>query len=302
VITGGAGFIGASLANILDNEYEVVCVDNLSTGSWSRCTGNYQKITADLSTMPSHKINELLHGAEYLFHLAAVKLHNAANDYTSIISNNISVSQKLFDSAGRSGLKKVLFTSSLYAYGSMGPDVMRETDSVNPQTLYGASKYFTELNLNLASEIGGFEFVIPRLFFIYGPRQYALGGYKSVIIKNFERIASGKPMEIFGTGEQSLDYVYIDDCVRALRSLMFSNASGIFNISSSIPRSINELANMMLEISEGKGLKFLDADGTKGSIRYGDNQKLLELDPNFLSVPLRSGLERIWEWMKAGNR
>src|ERR1044071_2888380 len=90
-----------------------------------------------------------------------------------------------------------------------------EKDPLRPATIYGISKLCGERLLDHQVQAGRMEGVVLRYFFVYGPRQFAGMGYKSVIMKNFERIIAGEPPVIFGDGKQTLDYVFVDDVVDA---------------------------------------------------------------------------------------
>ena len=112
---------------------------------------------------------------------------------------------------------------------------MAEDDLPKPTTVYGASKVAGEHLLRVAGHENGLAWTVGRLFFIYGPKQYAEGGYKSVIVKNFERIRSAENPVVFGDGKQALDYVYVDDCVEALLAMLAPEHDGrTYNVSISV--------------------------------------------------------------------
>lgn len=298
LVTGGAGFIGSALANHLAKYNSVVALDNLSAGDWSRCDGSYKKLICDLSTISEDELIELLTDCEILFHLAAVKLHNVSNTDYSIINSNILASNKLFRAAGKAGVSRVVFTSSLYANGSLGPTHMTEKDHEMPTTLYGASKLFSESDLRIASKIYGYSFVIPRLFFIYGPKQFATGGYKSVIVRNFQKFQNAEPMEISGTGNQTLDYVYIDDCVTALSLIAELEFEGIVHISSGIGIRVLDLINEMSKVCSNNLIKHVNADWTENSLRVGSNELLGKLTGFVPNTPIAEGLQKTWKALK----
>jgi UDP-glucose 4-epimerase len=296
VITGGAGFIGSALANELSKSYDVFAIDNLSAGSWGRLHEKVTKIELDLSTCSVSELKNLLYGTNYVCHLAAVKLHNVNNAAEMIINSNIKATNNVITAAGEAGVKRMLFTSSLYAYGSMGPRIMKESDVPAPMNVYGASKLIGEEMLRKASEIYGYSYVCPRLFFVYGPGQFAEGGYKSVIVKSCERILNGESAQVNGDGNQSLDYVYITDCVDALMRLLFSTTSGIFNVSTGQAASILQIVETISDFSEKGGFEHADKDWTAGSIRFGDNSRLISETGWDAKIPLEQGLRRTWEY------
>src|SRR5208282_3392702 len=114
------------------------------------------------------------------------------------------------------GVQKVVFTSSLYAYGRMGAPPLTEEEAPTPHTVYGISKLSGEHLCRHFSLLAKIPVVCLRLFFTYGPRQYSGLGYKSVIVKNFDRILNGQNPIVYGNGNQELDYIYVDDVVSAL--------------------------------------------------------------------------------------
>jgi UDP-glucose 4-epimerase len=301
IVTGGAGFIGAALANTLasDKRNSVIAIDNLSTGNWDRVGDEVKKFNIDLTVASSEELQKLFDGADVLYHLAAVKLHNQNNSFDSIVQNNIHATQKVFESAGMAHVKRVVFTSSLYAYGLPSEVPMKETTYLNPLTVYGASKVFGENLLKVNSLKFGYSYATARLFFIYGPNQFAEGGYKSVIVSNFERIKLNLAAKITGDGQQILDYLYIDDCVEALQAMGQGNQSDTFNISSGIGRSILELTKTMLDVSIESEYEFIEPDWTKGTVRIGSNEELKRKLGWMPKVSIQDGLSRTWKSLGA---
>jgi UDP-glucose 4-epimerase len=180
----------------------------------------------------------------------------------------------------------------------MGPLIMDELDLPIPTTLYGASKVMGEGIFRAIDREIGLSWNIARLFFIYGPRQYADGGYKSVILSNFERLMNNESPTIYGDGTQALDYVYIDDCIKALMSLA-SNPTDrqIVNISTGTPVTINELTQTMVLIARSKqDPAYLQADWTEGSVRFGSNSLAQERFRWNASTGLVEGLTKVYEW------
>jgi UDP-glucose 4-epimerase len=291
LITGGAGFIGSSLANNLCKDFDVTAVDNLTAGDWSRINGSIKTVNFDFAKASFQEICDLISGNDYVYHLAAVKLHNEQNSNVSIIENNVSATNALIQACSLNQVKKILFTSSLYAYGHLFLPRIDEATPLDPKTVYGVSKLAGEGLLRAEAEKGGLEYVIARLFFIYGPSQFASGGYKSVIVSNFERLLQGEPAIVNGTGDQVLDYLYIDDCVEYLAGLMNSNFSGCVNVSSGEGISILDLVSQMIETAGSGTIQFAGEDWTSGSTRIGDNTLLLEMFPRMKKIPLKTGLE-----------
>ena len=295
-ISGGAGFIGAALANELHSrgQHAIRLFDNLSTGDWSRLNYEADKNLIDISEAKVEDLIGALSGTEILFHLSAVKLHNEKNSFDELIMHNVIGTQKLLEAAGQAGVKKIVFTSSLYAYGMLDMETFTEELMPFPSTVYGASKLFGEELVSIAAQKYGFEYSIARLFFIYGEKQYSQGGYKSVIISNFERLKSGQPAIVNGDGGQILDYLHVNDCVSALIALSEKTTNDVFNVSSAAPLSINDLTTKMLKIVGRSDLIYAEPDWTQGTRRVGSNKKIHRLTGWAPKITLEDGLGRTW--------
>ncbi len=305
LVTGGAGFIGSHLSRRLldDGARSVIAMDNLRTGSWNNTPTDQRlrRVTADLSLAKTEELSALLDGVDYVFHLAAEK-HNQALDIPErILEVNVGATFRLFAAASAAQVKKVVFTSSLYAAGRLHLPAMREDDLPDPRTVYGISKLTGEHLLRHFASAAELHFAALRLFFVFGPRQFAGSGYKSVIVKNFERILRGEAPVIKGDGEQSLDYVYVDDVVEALiLSLCPEADGGLFNIASGQAVTVSHLTDEMLTVA-GSSLHPAHAapDWTAGTHRVGDNTRAREVLGWSPTVPLREGLHAVYNWMRA---
>lgn len=296
LVTGAAGFIGCHLAERLAADgWTVVGLDNERSGSWDRLRTALERRHADLAALPEEELDELCSGVDVVFHLAAEKYNSSATTPQRVIDVNVSATQRLFAAAGRAGAK-VVFTSSLYAYGSLGPAPMCETDLPAPTTTYGVSKVAGEHLLRVAQRDLDLRWTVARLFFVYGPRQYADGGYKSVIVKNFERLRDGLPPVVFGDGLQALDYVYVGDCVDALVAMAArEHDAEVLNVSTGRAVTVNELTAAMLEVAGADvPVEWGPADWTAGTIRVGSPSLAAERLGWRPATTLEEGLERTW--------
>jgi UDP-glucose 4-epimerase len=138
-----------------------------------------------------------------------------------------------------------------------------------------------------------------RYFFVYGPKQFAGMGYKSVIVKNFERIKEGKQPIVFGDGNQVLDYVFVEDVVEATLLAATSQISGeVFNVGSGVGTSINALTKLMLKVSESsQAPQYEPADWTAGTSRVGKIEKIGKMLNWNSKTSLEEGLRRTWTWI-----
>ena len=257
-----------------------------------------------LGSDPVERLDPVLDAATYLFHLAAEKHNQSKDSPERVIQANITGTHDLFDRAGQAGVRKVVFSSSLYAYGRMHEPAYVETEIPRPHTIYGISKLAGEHLCHHLSLKHGFEWCVLRYLFIYGPKQFAGMGYKSVIMKSIERLLQGQAPVMFGDGQQALDYVYVDDAVEAtLRALereashqrVLNVASGEATTVEALLRTLLEVAGCELELDQGP------ADWTAGSWRVGDPAMAREVLGWTSSTTLRDGLQATLDWVESGR-
>jgi UDP-glucose 4-epimerase len=302
LVTGGAGFIGSHLCNqlIATGKDSVIAVDNLRSGLWSRVNRDVERLDVDINELDESEWINLLSDVDVVYHLAAEKYNSSKSTPEKVIQTNVNATERIARASAIVGVRRLVFTSSLYAYGSMGPKLMTEGDEARPNTLYGASKLMGEGILRSISRELSLSWNVARLFFVYGPKQYASGGYKSVIISNFERIIAGDSPIICGDGRQTLDYVFIEDCINGLVALAESSIdSKIVNIASGIPLSINELTKQMMNISGFKGEPVITSpDWTQGTSRWGSTYEAAHTFGLKCATPIEHGLNSVYEWMR----
>jgi len=300
LVTGGAGFIGRHLVDKLITDHsEVIIIDSGQTGQLASVAKEARLINVDLDSYEINDFMEILHGVDHVFHLAAQKHNTADISPRKMISTNVLSTYNLIIASAKSKVKRFVFTSSLYTYGNLGPRIMNEGDLPKPSTLYGSSKLMGENILRFAEKQYGLNWNVARLFFIYGPGQFAGSGYKSVIVKNFERIRDGMPVIINGDGNQSLDYLYVQDAVEGIKKLANCKIqNNIFNVSSGSLISINDLLLLMKKVS-GKSVESIyeSADWTSGSKRFGDNSLIREKLGWAPTVSMFDGLKKTWNFI-----
>jgi UDP-glucose 4-epimerase len=300
VVTGAAGFIGCHLVErLVEHGWAVRGIDDLRSGDWGRVTVPIERVERDLVSLDSDELVSLLRGADALFHLAAEKHNSSRATPQRTIDVNVSATRRLFEAAARAGVGRVVFASSVYVY-TVGEGPLAETDLPEPTTVYGLTKVAGEHLLRVAARDHGLSWTVARVFFVYGPRQYAEGGYKSVIVKNYERIRRGERPVVFGDGEQALDYVYVDDCVDALLAMLRLEHEGCtYNVASGRAMTVNELTRLMLGAA-GSDLKPLPgpADWTAGTVRIGAPELANRRLGWRATTPIEEGLARVWRWLE----
>ncbi|MBL9022892.1 MAG: NAD-dependent epimerase/dehydratase family protein [Myxococcales bacterium] len=308
VVTGGAGFIGSHLVHELlaRGAEHVTVVDSLRYGDLANL-GSLDRVRLvkhEIGWSDAAELAGAVDGADYVFHLAAEKHNQSKDSPARVIQSNVAGTLSLYELAVRAGVKKIVFSSSLYAYGRYVGGPMVETERCEPRTVYGVSKLTGEHLLAYTGEVSKLPYVVLRYFFIYGPKQFAGMGYKSVIIKSCERLLAGEAPVVFGDGEQALDYVYVDDAVDATIRAMESDVSGeVVNVASGTPVKVKDLVGAIVKAS-GKAIEPTSgpADWTAGSNRYGSPDKAAAVLGFRAKTSLTEGLAKTYAWVAAQGK
>lgn len=306
VVTGGCGFIGSHLVSALGarGARRIVVIDSLRYGKPENLPPGVpvEVVKHDLGFGEVAELERACAGADYLFHLAAEKHNQSKDDPTRVLRANVEGTAALFQAACQAKVKKILFTSSLYAYGRLAGPPMVESETPLPSTVYGISKLTGEHLLAFFGKQYGVDFVSLRYFFVYGPRQFAGTGYKSVIVKSFERLREGASPVVYGDGLQALDYVYVDDAVEATCRALESPLSGeLLNVGSGVATSVKDLVDLMVEVSGRQvPVERGPADWTAGSNRAGNVEKIAKLLGWRATTSLERGLGATLAWLERG--
>jgi UDP-glucose 4-epimerase len=306
-VTGGCGFIGQHLVRALlaRGASRIVVLDSLRFGDPARLQelgSAVAVVRLDLGHDDPAALGAHLEGVDVLFHLAAEK-HNASRaEPLSLLASNVAGTFSLLEAAARARVRKVVFSSSLYAYGRRHAPALQEDEVPRPDTVYGISKLAGEHLLRQAEHTHGLPWVALRYFFVYGPRQYPGLGYKSVIVRNFERLLAGQPAAVRGDGRQALDYVYVDDVVEATLLAMEAEVSGeVLNVGSGRPVEIRTLLESMTGLAHGPRTFFGEpADETAGTFRAAAIARIQERLGWRPRTGLEDGLARTLAWMRQG--
>jgi UDP-glucose 4-epimerase len=308
LITGGLGFIGKNLINYLSRKSNFVigfCDNEFSSNEESNL--NSAKVGNDISELNLNILNQY----DILIHLAAVKKHNAVDNENEhrLIETNINSTYKLFKLASESNIKKVIFSSSLYANGDMYNLNVSEEDTCIPNTIYGTSKLFGEGCLRELSFNSNIKCIALRLYFIYGPGQFSGKGYPSVFLRTMDYLNQNLNPIIVNDGKQILDYLYIDDLCTLINSVIQINIEEdfiIMNASSGkgyeIEYVINEITNQWNKLHSTRLIPVFNGhDFTANTYRSGLNSKALNLYDWKPSTSLQDGISRFIDWYKLSN-
>jgi len=251
LVTGGAGFIGAALANrLVKDGHHVRVIDDLSAGDPSRLDRRVLFTRGDVKDIP--KLWTLLQGVDCVYHLAArVSVPESIlypRDYNDVnVGGTVSVMEAMRDA----GVKRVVLASSGAVYGEQEFQPIKESQRPNPQSPYAVSKIAAEHYVLTIGALWGMETVILRIFNAYGPGQIIPASHPPVIPQFLKQATSGGSIVVFGDGNQTRDFVYIDDVVNAL--VAAATAEGvnrlIINVGSGEETSINELVKKVARVT-----------------------------------------------------
>src|SRR5690606_1162311 len=219
LVTGGAGFIGSHLCDRLVAEgHDVVVYDDFSSGHLDNLAGCIDKIKViDDSILNIGSYNDELDGVERIYHLAAlISGHDSLFEPEQYHKTNIVGLLRLIDVARRLDNVRIVFASSSTVYGNEGNPVKHESQQAAPLSVYALTKYMGEHTLALYQELYDFDWVALRFFNVYGPRQSPDHPYANVTCKFAHAAAHGLGVKLYGDGEQTRDFIYVDDIVDSM--------------------------------------------------------------------------------------
>ena len=218
LITGGAGFLGASLSNRLVQEaHTVLALDDLTAGDPRRLSREVLLTRGDVRDVP--KLWTLLQGVDCVYHLAArVRVPESIHypsDYNEVnVGGTVALMQAMRDT----GVRRVILASSGALYGEQEHQPVDESQTPHPNSPYGVSKIAAEYYVSTLGMLYDIETVSLRIFNTYGPGQDLPPSYPPVIPQALKQAQSGGSIVIFGDGSQTRDFVFVDDVVEALVS------------------------------------------------------------------------------------
>ena len=266
LVTGGAGFIGSHIVDkLIARGDEIIIVDNLSTGKSENINKEAKFYNVDISSDELGEVFKKEH-PEYVIHLGAqVDVNKSIKDPLYDAQINIIGSLNILENCKRYGIKKIVYSNSGGA-GSGEPQYLPvdENHPIDPLAPYGVSKHTVEHYLSVYHKIHGLAYVSLRYANVYGPRQdpFGEGGVVAIFCYN---LMHNKPSKIFGTGEQTRDFVYVGDVADANIAALDYDKSDCFNVSTNVEITINDLYNEIKNIAEAS-VDPLYVDARKGDI------------------------------------
>ncbi|MFC2020376.1 SDR family oxidoreductase [Chloroflexota bacterium] len=298
LVTGGAGFVGAHIVDRLSLENKVFVLDNLFTGLLTNLEKSKDRITfIEGDTRDKGLVKDVVAEVEYVFHLAAqVGNIRSLKDPYFDMDVNIGGMLNMLEACRNSNIKRLVYSSSGAIFGEAKYLPIDEEHPLNPESPYAVSKLAAEKYAFAFCKVYGVPTASVRYFNIYGPRQDT-SEYANAVSIFLGRTREGKPLTIFGDGEQTRDFIFVNDVVTAnLLAATHPAALGeIFNIATGQATSINQVAEIIRRVS-GRESEIIYADSRAGEVRHSKAnidkaRKLLGFSPQ---TELEEGLRLTW--------
>src|SRR5262245_53000147 len=309
LITGGCGLIGSSIADLLIRDEQVgriVIIDNLSRGAlrnieWARQHGKVELAQKDIRSFAD--IRPYFDGVDVVFHLAAVRITACAAQPRECLEVMIDGAYNVVEACLQAEVKRLVASSSASVYGAADSFPTSECHHpYNNRTWYGAAKMANEGLYRSFNEMFGFPYIALRYFNVLGPRMDVFGKYTEVLVRWLECLYRGERPKIFGDGQTSMDFVYVEDVARAnILAAKSDIVDDVFNIGSGVETTLLKLLQMLLKVTGRKEVRpeFLPerkinsvrrrlADVTKAEKKLGFRAR----------VGLEESLRKLVEWRR----
>ena len=302
LVTGGAGFIGSHLVDLLlKNGHEVTVLDNFSTGhkeNLSHLDDQITTIECDISTQGAW-VNEFK-SIDYVFHLAALAdIVPSIQNPEAYFRANVDGTFNVIDASKKASIKKLIYSASSSCYGIPSNYPTPESAEIKPQYPYALTKRLGEELVLHWSQIYDLPAISLRFFNVYGPRSRTSGTYGAVFGVFLAQKLAGKPYTIVGDGKQTRDFTFVSDITEALLSAADSNINkGIFNVGSGESISVNRITQLLggesINIPKRPGepdITFADINNIQHKIGWSPKVKI--------DQGIKILLENIEYWSKA---
>jgi UDP-glucose 4-epimerase len=301
LVTGGAGFMGAHLVKeLLKMGHTVVVVDDLSGGFADQVD---QRATFIQGSINDYALIEALfaqHKFDYVYHLAAYAAEGLSHFIRQFnYQNNLIGSINLINASVRHKVKCFVFTSSIAVYGALHPP-MREDMQPRPEDPYGVAKLAVEMDLSAAHHMFGLDYVVFRPHNVYGEYQNIGDRYRNVVGIFMNQLMQGKPLSVFGDGEQQRAFSYVGDIAPIMANCVnVKEAYGeVFNIGADQPYTVKQLATAVMSAMGVKGeLNHVEARNEVVHA-WSDHSKAHRIFGKSAGTSLDEGLRRMAEWAK----
>jgi UDP-glucose 4-epimerase len=307
-VTGGAGFIGSHIVELLieAGAAEVRVIDNMVRGrraNLARALASNRVRLVEGDIRDAAQMKALVEGCDTVFHQAALRITQCAQEPRAAFEVMVSATYDLVEACLAAGIRKMVAASTASVYGMA--DHFPTTEDQHPynnRTLYGAAKVFNEGLLRAFNDMHGLDYVALRYFNAYGPRMDIHGRYTEVLVRWMERLARGEPPIIFGDGLQTMDMVHVRDIARANILAAVAPASDVaLNVASGTETSLLDLARLLARVM-GHG-QLVPVHQEARSVnpvpkRLADVSKARELIGFTATHPLDEGIAELVGWWR----
>ncbi len=306
VVIGGAGLIGSHTVELLLKEDvgEIVIYDNFTRGTSENLAEalkdprvSVYEVGGDITQ--TDILESALKDADGVFHFAALWLLQCHEFPRSAFDVNIRGTFNVLEACVAQNVSRLVYSSSASVYGDAVEDPMTEDHPFNNKNFYGATKIASEAMATAYYHRYGLPFVGLRYMNVYGPRQDYKGAYIAVIMKMLDAIDKGEGPTIMGDGSEAFDFVAVEDCAKANVCAMKADVAGQFyNVGTGVRTSLEELANILLDIT-GSNQKINFAERSEKTLvrnRVGCPKRASEEIGFTSEISVRDGLKRVVDW------
>lgn len=309
LVTGGCGFVGSATVNLLLREFSpsrIVILDNLVRGSLTNVASALADPRVELVRGDVRDVGTVLDvtaGMDAVIHLAALRITACSADPREALEVMCDGSFNVVDAARLKGVKKLVAASSASIYGLA--EIFPTPETHHPysnKTWYGASKVMLEGLLRSYYDMFELPYIALRYFNIYGERMDIHGKYTEVLVRWMERIDTGEPPLILGTGLQSMDFVHVDDVARAnILSLSSDVCDEVFNVASGTETTLLDLASSLLRIMNSDLQPVFGPERQVNAVsrRLANVTKAEQVLGFRAQVQLDEGLDKLVAWWRA---
>lgn len=308
LVTGGAGFIGSNLADeLIRRGAKVRIIDNLITGfreNLDEIKGDFEFVEGDLNDPAA--LSKAIEDVEIVFHQAALpSVPRSVDNPTETHNACVNATFNLLVKAREAGVKRLVYAASSSAYGDQETLPKVETMSPDPLSPYAAAKLMGEYYCRVFHKVYGLETIALRYFNVFGPRQNPSSMYSGVISRFIDALMKGERPTIYGDGEQSRDFTYIDNVVDAnIRAAHSTSGPGMtMNAANGERVSLNELLATLKKITGRGDIETIYEDPRRGDVKHSqaDNSRAVEMIGYQKLVGLEEGLKRTIDWWRSSR-
>ncbi len=305
LVTGGAGFIGSHLVErLVQLGAKVRVLDDFSTGKRGNIAHLLERVElVEGSLTDVATVRQVVQGVDFVFHQGALpSVVRSVEDPLTTHQVNATGTLFLLLAAREGKVKRVVFASSSSVYGDTPTLPKREDMPPMPQSPYALSKLVGEHLCRLFWQLYGLETVSLRYFNIFGPRQDPTSQYAAVIPRFVTALLKGEPPTIYGDGEQTRDFTFVENCVQAnlLAATVEGIAGEVFNVGAGRQTSVNELFRLIRSLIGADRIEPIYAPPRQGDVRHSladitKARQKLGYEP---TISLQEGLARTIEWFR----